>query len=158
MDIEFINTKRIINPKSFGFTQVFSGDGCHKLTNKATTYKIPGCDLQVHHDYSLVDDYKHCIPLSTGMFFSLFSACFLKDLLNTTIFCIGSFDTRFHEVLINNKIITVICNAAGKCGTFTKRNQNSHKGFLSFLGERSCHSQAQPSPSEGPCEHGRWHH
>eukprot|EP00573_Skeletonema_grethae_P007678 CAMPEP_0201693404 /NCGR_PEP_ID=MMETSP0578-20130828/6017_1 /ASSEMBLY_ACC=CAM_ASM_000663 /TAXON_ID=267565 /ORGANISM="Skeletonema grethea, Strain CCMP 1804" /LENGTH=731 /DNA_ID=CAMNT_0048178931 /DNA_START=32 /DNA_END=2224 /DNA_ORIENTATION=- len=58
-------------------------------------------------------------------------------------------DPNLHGHKVTPSIIQRIVVALGKNGLFTIRNRSAHKNFLSFLGQRSEYTVAQPNPSEG---------
>lgn len=58
-------------------------------------------------------------------------------------------DPNLHGHKVTPSIIQRIILALGKNGLFTVRNRSPHRNFLSFIGQRSEYTVAQPNPSEG---------
>ncbi|KAL7492128.1 hypothetical protein ACHAWT_001379 [Skeletonema menzelii] len=110
------------------YTRVFAaGDVSPELSpGDVTTINLPTINRQVSFQFLPSRKVFEYIPLSVGVV-----------------------DKSLHGITVTNGIIQRIVKCLGKNGLFTYRPRCPHFGSLSFIGQRSSSTVAQPNPSEG---------
>ena len=116
-----------------GYTQVFAGPSSPSVDNTFRRIILTDGSRCINYKFCKARDYHEFVPLSVGLF-----------------------DSSFHGMRINNRIVTLFNKALGPSGLFGRRKRSAHHNHLTYIGPRDINSESQPSPSEGPNVKGHW--